>query len=239
MNIRQIVFDTETTGLETSEGHRIIEIGGVEIINRRLTGHHFHHYLQPDREIDPEAMAVHGITNEFLVSKPRFPEIIDEFLDYIRGAELVIHNATFDVGFINYEMSRLGLSERVTDFCTVFDTLSYARRRHPGQRNSLDALCKRYHIDNTKRDLHGALLDAELLADVYLAMTGGQVGLTLESEDNTASVQQTDEVSEVRPVSKRTSLPIIKASDEELSAHQQYLENLQNSSGHCVWKTLN
>jgi DNA polymerase-3 subunit epsilon len=239
MHIRQIVFDTETTGLETSEGHRIIEIGGVEIVNRRLTGNHFHRFLQPDREIDQGAIAIHGITNESLLGQPRFADIVDDLLDYIRGAELVIHNAAFDVGFIDYELSLLNISKRVADMCTVFDTLSYARRLHPGQRNSLDALCRRYHVDNTQRSLHGALLDAELLADVYLAMTGGQLGLSLEvgPPAQTSSADTVQQSLEIRPVTTaRPALPVIRASAAENLAHDRYLERLQASSnGHCIW----
>jgi DNA polymerase-3 subunit epsilon len=171
--MRQIVLDTETTGLEPAEGHRIIEIGCVELIERRLTGNDFHRYLQPDREIDAGAEAVHGITNAFLADKPRFAEVVEELVDYCRGAELVIHNAPFDVGFLNHEL-KLWREDAPTieELCGVVDSLVLARKMHPGQRNSLDALCKRYGIDNTHRDLHGALLDAQILADVYLAMTG-------------------------------------------------------------------
>ena len=176
--MRQIVLDTETTGLEPAEGHRIIEIGCVEMVNRRLTGNNFHRYLQPDREIDDGAIEVHGITNEFLADKPRFKDIAREFLDYIKGAQLVIHNAAFDVGFMVHEFGLLKAGfGKTEDHCTVLDTLLMARKMHPGQRNSLDALCKRYEIDNSHRDLHGALLDAEILAYVYLGMTGGQTNL--------------------------------------------------------------
>ena len=180
--MRQIILDTETTGLEPSDGHRIIEIGCVELVNRRITGNTYHQYIQPDRAIDAGAREVHGITDQFLADKPRFADIADEFLTFIRGAELVIHNAPFDVGFINHEFALLGKSVgSVSEHCTIVDTLAIARRLHPGQRNNLDALCKRYQIDNSQRDLHGALLDAEILADVYLAMTGGQATLSLES----------------------------------------------------------
>ena len=182
--MRQIILDTETTGLEPSQGHRIIEIGCVELVNRRLTGNHYHQYIQPDREVHVDAIEIHGITNEFLVDKPRFEQIAREFADFIKGAELVIHNAPFDVGFINHEFVRLGPEwGKVQDQCGILDTLKMAREMHPGQRNTLDALCKRYDVDNSGRTLHGALLDAEILADVYLAMTGGQVdvGLGLES----------------------------------------------------------
>jgi DNA polymerase-3 subunit epsilon len=180
--MRQVILDTETTGLEPSDGHRIIEIGCVELVNRRITGNTYHQYIQPDRVIDAGAREVHGITDQFLADKPRFADIAGEFLTFIRGAELVIHNAPFDVGFINHEFALLGKSVgSVSEHCTIVDTLAIARRLHPGQRNNLDALCKRYQIDNSQRDLHGALLDAEILADVYLAMTGGQATLSLDS----------------------------------------------------------
>ena len=180
--MRQIVLDTETTGLEPSDGHRIIEIGCVELVDRQLTGNTYHQYINPDRTIDAGAVEVHGITNESLADKPRFADVADEFLEFIRDSELVIHNAPFDVGFINHELSLLEESAGVvTDYCMVLDTLTLARRMHPGQRNNLDALCRRYEIDNSRRELHGALLDAEILADVYLIMTGGQVSLSLDS----------------------------------------------------------
>ncbi len=173
--MRSVVLDTETTGMPVTDGHRIIEIGCVELEGRRLTGRHFHVYLQPDREVDEGAIAVHGITNEYLKDKPRFREVANDFFEFIRGAQLIIHNAAFDIGFINNEFALLGQQDRsdVTEYCSVLDTLLMARERHPGQRNNLDALCKRYGVDNSGRDLHGALLDAEILADVYLAMTGG------------------------------------------------------------------
>ena len=179
---RIVVLDTETTGLNPQEGHRIIEIGCVELVKRRLTGKRFHTYINPDRIIDDGAIAVHGITNQFLDDKPRFEQIVKDFITFISGAELVIHNAPFDVGFINHEFLRLkDQPGTVADLCEVFDTLAYARKKHPGQRNSLDALCKRYGIDNSHRDLHGALLDAEILADVFLLMTGGQSSLLDEA----------------------------------------------------------
>ena len=182
---RQIVLDTETTGLEPAQGHRIIEIGCVEIINRRLTHNHWHHYIQPDREVDAGAFEVHGISNEFLADKPRFHELVDSFLECVEGAELIIHNAPFDVGFLNHELGMLdGTHPRIEDICGVLDTLVMARQKHPGQKNNLDALCRRYEIDNSSRTLHGALLDSEILADVYLIMTGGQTALSLDSEDS-------------------------------------------------------
>ena len=179
--MRQIVLDTETTGLEVSEGHRIIEIGCVELMHRRPTGQHWHRYLRPDREVEPGALAVHGITNEFLASQPTFADVADEFLAFVQGAELVIHNAEFDVGFLDAELAASGRATCIADHCRVCDTLALARRMHPGQRNNLDALCKRYSVDNSGRDLHGALLDARILADVYLAMSGGQAALGLDS----------------------------------------------------------
>lgn len=237
--VRQIVLDTETTGLETAEGHRIIEIGCVELINRRLTGNNYHRYLQPDRVIDDGAIQVHGITNEFLVDKPRFAEVAREFVDYIRGAELIIHNAAFDVGFINYELSRLG-SEwgKVAELCGVLDTLAMARKRHPGQRNTLDALCKRYDIENGHRKLHGALLDAEILADVYLAMTGGQTALSLGSAQESTSAGQVD-VGIRRLAANRPPLRVIAASADEMAAHEKRLDALEKSSGgNCLWRPI-
>ncbi len=233
--MRQIVLDTETTGLEPRQGHRIIEIGCVELVNRKLTGNHYHQYIQPDRDIDEGAIEVHGITNEFLADKPRFNDIAEDFLTFIRGAELVIHNAPFDVGFIDHEFNMLTpVPGSVNDFCTVLDTLQVARQMHPGQRNSLDALCKRYDIDNSQREKHGALLDSEILADVYLAMTGGQVSLGL----GVAQEQVHEHVEQViRLQGKREPLRVIRASAEELQEHQQYLQNLDKASdGQCVWK---
>jgi DNA polymerase-3 subunit epsilon len=234
--MRQIVLDTETTGLEPASGHRIIEIGCVELIDRRLSGNTFHQYLQPDREIDAGAVEVHGITNEFLQDKPRFADIAEAFLGFIRGAELVIHNAPFDVGFINNEFSLLGQGADIVDQqCGVLDTLTLARRMHPGQRNSLDALCRRYEIDNTQRELHGALLDAEILADVYLTMTGGQVSLSLEAAtDRHGAAVGTS----IRPLSgDRPSLKVICASEEELEAHEARLDAIGRQCGQAaVWR---
>ncbi|VAW73766.1 DNA polymerase III epsilon subunit [hydrothermal vent metagenome] len=234
--MRQIVLDTETTGLEPSDGHRIIEIGCVELINRRLTGNNFHQYLQPDREIDAGAMEVHGISNEFLADKPRFGDIVDDFLNYVKGAELVIHNAPFDVGFIDHELTLCGQSQRAGDLCSILDTLSMARKMHPGQKNSLDALCRRYEINNAHRDLHGALLDAEILSDVYLAMTGGQVSLLLGVGSN-GDGHEGEEIR--RLASDRPSLPVIHATAEELEAHNARLEAVAATSGGVsVWQTL-
>jgi len=232
---RQIVLDTETTGLSTADDHRIIEIGCVELINRRLTGETFHQYINPEREIDAGAIEVHGITNESLVDKPLFADIATEFLRFIEGAELIIHNAAFDVGFLNHEFAKLGDAVRIEDICSVLDTLKLARDKHPGQKNNLDALCKRYGVDNSNRELHGALLDAEILADVYLMMTGGQVSLSLAAEQpevENHSFQNETEVTE-RP---RTALKVIEADKTELAAHHAMLEKLQASSdGNCVW----
>lgn len=232
---RQVVLDTETTGLSTADDHRIIEIGCVEIINRRLTGQNFHQYVNPQRAIDAGAIEVHGITPEFLADKPVFADIADEFLAFIDGAELIIHNAPFDVGFLNHELSKIADQQTtITAICSVLDTLKMARDRHPGQKNSLDALCKRYAVDNTNRQLHGALLDAEILADVYLTMTGGQVSLSLAAEQATPQDQSQSE--NIIIASSQKPIKVIKASSEELAAHEAMLEKLQQSSdGHCVW----
>ncbi|HSQ06581.1 MAG TPA: DNA polymerase III subunit epsilon [Chromatiaceae bacterium] len=232
--MRQIVLDTETTGLEPKEGHRIIEIGCVEVIDRRLTRNTFHQYLQPDREIDPGAAEVHGITNEFLKDKPRFAEVAEDFLAYIRGAELIIHNAAFDVGFLDHELAQWDpQTKRVAELCQVTDTLALARSLHPGQRNSLDALCKRYGVDNSHRDLHGALLDAEILADVYLAMTGGQVSLHLggQSDSPGASLVR---IPPRRLTADRPPLRVVRASPEEVAAHQARLAAMAKG-GACLW----
>jgi len=234
--MRQIVLDTETTGLEPAQGHRIIEIGCVELVNRRLTNNRYHQYINPDRDIDEGAVEVHGITSEFLADKPRFTDIAEDFVDFIRGAELIIHNAPFDVGFINHELKLLDVSAQPVDgFCKIIDTLVMARQMHPGQKNNLDALCKRYDIDNSSRELHGALLDAEILAEVYLAMTGGQVRLSLEGRSQTSDGGSRPETR--RPLAAdRPALRIIRANDAELAAHQGRLEAIdKSSSGHCVW----
>lgn len=232
--MRQIVLDTETTGLEPRQGHRIIEIGCVEIDNRRLTGQHFQCYLNPDRAIDEAAIEIHGITNEFLNDKPRFEQIVAEFLAFINGAELVIHNAPFDLGFLNNELKLLGspIKSIETD-CTILDTLVLAKNKHPGQRNNLNALCKRYGVDNTQRQLHGALLDAEILADVYLIMTSGQSSLSLQEEQTEISLRQ----GKKREFdSNRPALRIIKADAEELAAHQVRLKEIDAESDEgCLW----
>lgn len=234
-NKRQIVLDTETTGLEPSQGHRIIEIGCVELIGRRQTGNNFHVYLQPDREIDEAAIEVHGITNEFLADKPRFEDVAEEFVEYLRDAEVIIHNAPFDVGFMDAEFSRLPEKLTTASFCQITDTLVMAREMHPGQRNSLDALCGRYDIDNAHRTKHGALLDSEILADVYLAMTGGQKALTLESEEEAGEGQ---EIGKIRRLSGGgPPLRVIRASEQELVEHQMRLEAVDKAcGGSAVWR---
>ena len=236
--MRQIALDTETTGLDPAQGHRVIEIGGVELRNRRPTGNRFHCYLQPDRLIDPGAVAVHGITSEFLADKPRFSDIVQSFLDFIREAELIIHNAPFDVGFLDHELRLLGKAYgRTQDYCRILDTLELARRLFPGQRNALDALCKRYNIDNSQRTLHGALLDAQILADVYLAMTGGQVDLSLET-DLTPGQQAKADLS-TSHAGERPPLRVFRATAAEQAAHERYLERLDRSSGgQCLWRRL-
>ena len=236
--MRQVVLDTETTGLEPKEGHRIIEIGCVEMVDRKLTGNNFHQYLQPDREIDAGAIEVHGITNEFLEDKPRFEDIVEDFTGYLEGAELVIHNAPFDVGFINHELKLSNSGRQVSDLCTVLDTLTLARKMHAGQKNNLDALCKRYEIDNTHRQLHGALLDAEILADVYLAMTGGQVTLSLEGDTGPASGGgQAEQIRRFAP--DRPRLRVIRADSEETVQHQARLRAIAKElGGPSVWEQM-
>ncbi|GAB3106934.1 DNA polymerase III subunit epsilon [Aestuariicella hydrocarbonica] len=234
--MRQIVLDTETTGLEPSQGHRIIEIGCVELVNRRLTGRHYHQYIQPNRAVDEGAMEVHGISDEFLKDKPVFAQIAQEFMDFVRGADLIIHNAPFDIGFINHEFAKLKPAyEPVTEHCGVIDTLVMARQKHPGQKNNLDALCKRYGVDNSQRDLHGALLDAEILADVYLLMTGGQTNLSLggaESGDASSGGAQIRGIQRLNP--DRRPLPVVQASADELERHELKLQELGEA---CVWRS--
>ncbi len=233
--MRQIVLDTETTGLEASQGHRVIEIGCVELINRRVTGRNFHRYIKPDREIDEGAIEVHGISNEFLADKPLFADTASEFLDFIQNDELVIHNAPFDVGFLNAELQRLDSPQSISvdERCRVLDTLYLARRLHPGQKNNLDALCKRYDIDNSKRELHGALLDARILADVYLAMTGGQTSLSLVGEQDSLGKG----VGSIRRMpTGRPRLKIIRATSDELASHDAWLQDIDKfSGGNCIW----
>ena len=234
MSLRQIVLDTETTGLDPAQGHRVIEIGAVELLERRLTGQQRHFYLQPDRMIDAEAQRVHGITNEFLANQPRFADVVEDFMEFVRGAELVIHNAAFDIGFLNHELRRCGRGNvRLEQLCKVSDTLLLARQRHPGQRNSLDALCKRYNIDNSQRSLHGALLDAQLLAEVYLAMTREQRAMFAAAANNAPAEEA------VQPLvrKERPALPVVWADSAECAAHDSYLELLVKSSGGaCVWR---
>lgn len=237
--MRQVVLDTETTGLDPAQGHRIIEIGCVELVNRRLTGRHFHQYINPGREVDQGAFEVHGISNEFLADKPRFAQIAGDFLEFIKDAELVIHNAPFDVGFINREFQYLDDESSSTwgvveTYCSILDTLQLARQKRPGQRNSLDALCKVYFVDNSSRDLHGALLDAEILADVYLAMTGGQVSIALSGEDND---QQDKNGGDIRRLhTGRSPFRVILASQDELAEHEKRLAAIDKSSGQqCLW----
>ena len=234
--MRQIVLDTETTGLDPKTGHRIIEIGCVELIDRKLTGNVFHQYIQPDREIDPGAIEVHGISNEFLQDKPRFEDLVEDFVTYIRGAELVIHNAPFDVGFINQELKLCQFSGSIESLASVLDTLAMARKMHPGQKNNLNALCKRYEINNAHRELHGALLDAEILADVYLAMSGGQTNLFLGGADSAKGNQ----VDAIRRLSKdRPATKVLRANESELQEHQARLDGMQQSSGKpAVWETM-
>ena len=229
--MRQIVLDTETTGLEPEQGHRIIEIGCVELVNRRLTGNNLHLYINPQREIDEGAQQVHGITGAFLADKPTFAQVDEELTAYLRGAELIIHNAPFDVGFLDHEFRRLSADHPDTaGLGKVTDTLVMARRKHPGQRNSLDALCKRYEVDNSGRDLHGALLDAELLAEVYLRMTGGQARLSLGGQEEDAGGGTA--ASKPRRLSpNRPALPIRRANAQELAAHEAMLDRLDKAAG--------
>ncbi len=237
--MRQIVLDTETTGLEPSAGHRIIEIGCVELVERKLTGNTFHQYINPQRIVDDGAIEVHGITNEFLEDKPYFADIYDDFLKFVQGAELVIHNAPFDVGFINHEIALLEKSsgqslKKIEHYCTILDTLKMARDMHPGQKNTLDALCKRYYIDNSNRELHGALLDSEILADVYLAMTGGQTRLTLSNSDEAGHEETIQRLS-----ADREPLKILRATEEELINHENYLDMIEKKSGgEVIWRTI-
>lgn len=236
---RRVVLDTETTGMPVTDGHRVIEIGCVELIGRRLTGRHFHVYLQPDRDSDEGAIGVHGITDQFLIGKPRFAEVADEFYEFIKGAQLIIHNAPFDVGFLNNEFALIGQHDRadLATYCSVLDTLAMARERHPGQRNSLDALCKRYDVDNSGRALHGALLDSEILADVYLAMTGGQTTLSLAG--NNDGEGGADRPTEIRRIVKRTPGRVIVASEAELADHQARLAVIAKSAGApALWTQL-
>jgi len=233
--MRQIVLDTETTGLEVSQGHRVIEIGCIELRDRRPTGRTFHKYLCPDREVEPGALAVHGITNEFLSTQPRFGDVVEELLEFLREAELIIHNAAFDVGFLDSELARVKRNEAIGEICQVLDTLALARQLHPGQRNSLDALCKRYGIDNSHREFHGALLDAKILSDVYLTMTGGQGALTLEADAADAN----GHVSVARVERGALHIPVPRASQAELAAHERALDAVARAAGgHVLFREL-
>ncbi|MGB0360133.1 MAG: DNA polymerase III subunit epsilon [Endozoicomonas sp.] len=234
--MRQIILDTETTGIDPKQGHRIIEIGCVEMVDRKLTGNHYHVYINPERVVDQDAINIHGITNEFLFNKPTFKAVAQEFLEFIQGAELIIHNAAFDIGFINHEFSLLHQGfPKVETVCGIIDTLAVARKKHPGQKNNLNALCKRYFIDNSSRTLHGALLDSEILAEVYLVMTGGQTALLLASRDDDG-----DDVKEGGSTIKRLSpdrpkLKILYSNDAEQEHHQRKLSEIQKKSDNCIW----
>ncbi|MGA1103077.1 MAG: DNA polymerase III subunit epsilon [Pseudomonadales bacterium] len=227
--MRQVVLDTETTGLEVREGHRLIEIGCVELIDRKPTGRQLHHYINPGRTIDEGAEAVHGITLEFLADKPDFASVKEDIVEFLQHAELIIHNAAFDVGFLDAEFKRARERRRTQDFCTITDSLALARAKYPGQKNSLDALCKRLGIDNSARTLHGALLDAEILAEVYLALTGGQASLGLDAPEERAATE--DRESEMRKVQRPASLRVTEPNEAELSAHEQMLKKLASESG--------
>lgn len=239
-SVREVALDTETTGLEPAEGHRVIEIGCVEIVNRRITDRTFHTLLQPDREIDTDAVAVHGISAERLYDQPRFPEVVDRLLAFLAGARLIIHNAPFDLGFLNHELRLIEpKAETLESRCSVLDTLPLARRLHPGQRASLDALCKRYGIDNSTRDKHGALLDARLLAQVYLAMTSGQVALSLDSDSEASHNDPTPGPARSRQLAPRAPLRVLRPSSSELAAHLRYLERLEATAGApCLFRRL-
>lgn len=229
--MRQILLDTETTGFDPKNGDKIIEIGAVELIKRKLTHNNYHQYIQPEREVPIDAIEVHGITDEFLVGKPIFAEVVDDFMAFVSGAELIIHNAPFDVGFINHELSQLSTNKwgKIEDHCTIIDSLKMARKAYPGQRNSLDALCKRFLIDNSNRTLHGALLDSEILADVYLAMTGGQTDLVLADEEGSSS-----DASRINLNTQRAPLKVLKASAEELAAHNGKLQQISEKCGETI-----
>jgi DNA polymerase-3 subunit epsilon len=232
--VRQVILDTETTGLQTEDGHRIIEIGCIELVNRKFTGRRYHQYINPQRVIDDGALAVHGITNQFLANKPTFAEVVDEFITFIHDAELIIHNAPFDIGFINYELRLLGRQAQPVneDHYRIIDTLVLARQMHAGQRNGLDALCKRYNIDNSHRELHGALLDAHLLAQVYLAMTGGQGSLFDELQSDDATM--TEITDRIIVQAQKKNLRVLRANDQELSQHTSQLQNMR-AKGKCIW----
>ncbi|REG86511.1 DNA polymerase III subunit epsilon [Marinomonas pollencensis] len=234
--MRKVILDTETTGIDPKQGHRIIEIGCVEMVGRKFTKRHYHVYINPDREVEEEAFRVHGISNEYLVDKPRFHEIAQDFFEFIKGAELIIHNAPFDIGFIDHEFARLGGYPKIAEVCEVFDSLVYARKKHPGQKNNLDALCKRYGIDNSHRELHGALLDSEILGDVYLLMTGGQTSLGLSNGADQDS-EGNENVGQIRRLSAdRPMLKVLRANDEELKMHEERLDLIDKKSGQSLWR---
>src|ERR1700733_13755070 len=235
--MRQIVLDTETTGLEVEQQHRVIEIGCVELVNRRLTGRTYHQYLNPERDIDEGAQQVHGLTREKLAKEPTFSQVHPQFMEFVRDAELIIHNAPFDVAFLNAELARLESADKIDRLCRVLDTLALARQMHPGQRNNLDALCKRYSVDNSHRDYHGALLDTRILAEVYLAMTGGQAKLTLSAESDTA-LAQARRAAPLR-LDGGIRIIVVRPSESELAAHEQVLALLDKASGgKTVWRRL-
>jgi len=234
--LRQVILDTETTGIGHAAGHRIIEIGCLELIDRQLTGEQFHVYLNPDRAIDEGAAKVHGIRSEFLQDKPRFNEVMQDFIDFVDGAELIIHNAPFDVGFLNAELKRASWAKPLESHCSILDTLVMAKKKHPGQRNNLDALCKRYDVGNSHRKLHGALLDSELLGYVYLAMTGGQATLFGENEDS-GRTGQNQEFNQQAPVLSSTS-SILRATELELAEHDAFIQLLSKKSGVNHWSEL-
>ena len=234
--MRQVVLDTETTGLEPEQGHRVIELGAVEIVDRRLTGRHLQLYVDPERQIDDAAFEVHGLDAAFLADKPKFAEVADEFLDFVEGAEVIIHNAPFDTAFLDYELSLLDRAgtKSLNDICTVADSLALARHKHPGQKNGLDALCRRYEVDNSARELHGALLDAEILADVYLKMTGGQTSLFGDDE---VPFDPGGDGEIVRLPDDRPQVPVLRATPEELRAHETYLDALDEAADQgAVWR---
>ena len=235
--MRQVVLDMETTGLEPEQGHRVVEVGAVEIIDRRLTGKRIQLYIDPQRDIDDAAYEVHGLTAAFLADKPTFAHVADQFLSFVKDAEVIIHNAPFDISFIDYELSLLDRApaKSLAELCTVTDSLTLARRKHPGQKNSLDALCNRYGVDNSARELHGALLDAEILADVYLAMTGGQLSLFGDEDEG---LQAADQES-VRLPADRPPLPVLLATPNELIAHEAYLDSLDKAAEQgSLWRRL-
>lgn len=237
--MREVILDTETTGIDPRSGHRIIEIGCVELIDRRLTGRHYHVYINPQREVEEGALAVHGITDAFLADKPLFADVVEGFMQFVKGARLVIHNAPFDIGFLDTELQLMASPHGcMADHCGVVDTLKMAREKHPGQRNSLDALCKRYMVDNSQRDLHGALLDAEILADVYLIMTGGQTALSLAGQGTGDQEQNSNGVSAIRRLdpASRPVLRVVVASDAELQAHTERLTAIKKAAGFALWE---